>query len=105
MLAPVRLRHVRCRSATSSRRSAARARSSSTTRGTAASPSSSSAADDGVERIELEPVDSYRLELENLADAIRGTAPLLLGRDDALGQARAIEALFGSAETGVATQP
>ena len=56
--------------------------------------------DDGVERIELEPVDSYRLELENLADAIAGEAPLLLGREDALGQARAIEALFRSAETG-----
>ena len=55
--------------------------------------------DDGVERIELEPVDSYRLELENLADAIAGTAPLLLGREDALGQARTIAALFGSAET------
>jgi xylose dehydrogenase (NAD/NADP) len=60
---------------------------------------------DGVERIELDPVDSYRLELENLADAIAGTTPLLLGREDALGQARTIAALFRSAETGVATQP
>jgi xylose dehydrogenase (NAD/NADP) len=59
----------------------------------------------GVERIELDPVDSYRLELENLADAIAGTAPLLLGSEDALGQARTIEALFRSAETGVSTQP
>jgi D-xylose 1-dehydrogenase (NADP+, D-xylono-1,5-lactone-forming) len=57
----------------------------------------------GVERIELEPVDSYRLELENLADAIAGDAPLLLGREDALGQARTIDALFRSAETGVST--
>jgi D-xylose 1-dehydrogenase (NADP+, D-xylono-1,5-lactone-forming) len=57
----------------------------------------------GVERIELEPVDSYRLELENLADAIAGDAPLLLGREDALGQARTIDALFRSAETGVPT--
>ena len=56
-----------------------------------------------VERIELEPVDSYRLELENLADAIAGDAPLLLGRDDALGQARTIEALFRSAESGGTT--
>jgi D-xylose 1-dehydrogenase (NADP+, D-xylono-1,5-lactone-forming) len=56
--------------------------------------------DGEVERIELEPVDSYRLELENLADAIAGEAPLLLGRDDALGQARTIEALFRSAEGG-----
>jgi D-xylose 1-dehydrogenase (NADP+, D-xylono-1,5-lactone-forming) len=61
--------------------------------------------DDGVEQIELEPVDSYRLELENLADAIDGTAPLLLGREDALGQARTIEALFRSAETGAAATP
>jgi D-xylose 1-dehydrogenase (NADP+, D-xylono-1,5-lactone-forming) len=56
--------------------------------------------DDGVERIELDPVDSYRLELENLADAIRGEAPLLLGREDAVGQAQALEALHRSAETG-----
>ena len=59
---------------------------------------------DRVERIELEPVDSYRLELENLANAI-GEAPLLLGRADAVGQARAIAALFRSAETGATTEP
>jgi D-xylose 1-dehydrogenase (NADP+, D-xylono-1,5-lactone-forming) len=57
----------------------------------------------GVDRIELEPVDSYRLELENLADAIAGDAPLLLGREDALGQARTIAALFRSAESGTST--
>ena len=56
--------------------------------------------DGEIARIELEPVDSYRLELENLADAIAGDAPLLLGREDALGQARTIEALFRSAESG-----
>jgi predicted dehydrogenase len=61
--------------------------------------------DGGVERIELDPVDSYRLELENLADAITGDAPLLLGREDALGQARTIEALFRSAETGTTAAP
>jgi D-xylose 1-dehydrogenase (NADP+, D-xylono-1,5-lactone-forming) len=61
--------------------------------------------DGDVERIELEPVDSYRLELENLADAIAGDAPLLLGREDALGQARTIEALFRSAESGASTTP
>ncbi|MGH3111719.1 MAG: Gfo/Idh/MocA family protein [Gaiellaceae bacterium] len=55
--------------------------------------------DDGTERIELEPVDSYRLEVENLADAINGEAPLLLGREDAIAQARALEALHRSAET------
>jgi len=53
--------------------------------------------DGGVERIELEPADSYRLQLENLSDAIRGEAQPLLGRADALGQARALEALFASA--------
>jgi len=55
--------------------------------------------DGGVERIELEPVDSYRLELENLARAALGEAPLLLGREDAVAQARALEALHRSAES------
>jgi len=55
--------------------------------------------DDGVERIELEREDSYRLELENVSDAIRGEGELLLGRDDAMGQVRAIEALHRSATT------
>ena len=59
--------------------------------------------DRGTDRIELDPIDSYRLELENLADAIAGEAPLLLGREDALGQARTIEALFRSAESGTTT--
>jgi xylose dehydrogenase (NAD/NADP) len=53
-----------------------------------------------VERIELEYESSYRLELENLSDAIRGEGEPLLGRDDALGQARALEALHRSATTG-----
>ena len=53
--------------------------------------------DDGVERIELERTDSYRLELENLSDAIRGEGTLLLGRDEAIGQARTLEALYESA--------
>ena len=44
--------------------------------------------------------DSYRLELENVSDAIRGEAELLLGRADALGQARALEALHESATSG-----
>ncbi|HEU0246615.1 MAG TPA: Gfo/Idh/MocA family oxidoreductase, partial [Gaiellaceae bacterium] len=54
--------------------------------------------DDGVEQIVLDPVDSYRLELENLSDAILGEAPLLLGREDAVGQARVLEALHRSAQ-------
>jgi predicted dehydrogenase len=56
--------------------------------------------DDGVEELALEPVDSYRLELENLSDAIEGSAEPLLGRADAVGQARAIEALYASAASG-----
>jgi D-xylose 1-dehydrogenase (NADP+, D-xylono-1,5-lactone-forming) len=55
--------------------------------------------EDGVEEIVLEPVDSYRLELENLSAAIEGRAEPRLGREDAVGQARAIEALYRSAET------
>ena len=38
--------------------------------------------------------------LENMSDAIRGEAKPPLGRADALGQARAIEALYRSAEEG-----
>ena len=53
-----------------------------------------------VQRIEVEDVDKYRLELENLARAIRGETPPLLGREDALSQARTIEALYRSAESG-----
>ena len=56
--------------------------------------------DGETERIEVEPVDSYRLELENLCDAIRGEGELLLGRADAVGQARALEALHESATSG-----
>jgi predicted dehydrogenase len=55
--------------------------------------------DDEVERIEIERQDSYRLELENVSAAIRGTSELLLARDDGMGQARAIEALHASAST------
>ena len=56
--------------------------------------------DDKVERIELQHEDSYRLEVENVGDAIRGSGELLLGREDALGQARALEALHESATSG-----
>jgi D-xylose 1-dehydrogenase (NADP+, D-xylono-1,5-lactone-forming) len=53
-----------------------------------------------VERIEVAHEDPYRLELENMSDAIRGNAELLLGREDALSQARALEALHRSATSG-----
>jgi len=61
--------------------------------------------DGGIERIELDFSDSYRLELENLSDAIRGEAPLLLGREDGVAQARALEALHESATSGQVVTP
>jgi predicted dehydrogenase len=54
---------------------------------------------DTTEQIEIERANSYRLEAENFSAAIRGEATPLLGRDDALGQARAIEALYRAADT------
>ena len=54
----------------------------------------------GTERIEVESADPYGLELENLSDAIRGEGGPLLGREDAVAQARAIAALRRSAESG-----
>jgi D-xylose 1-dehydrogenase (NADP+, D-xylono-1,5-lactone-forming) len=49
------------------------------------------------ERIEIEYENSYKLEFENLSDAIRGEGELLLGRDDAMGQARTLQALHDDA--------
>ena len=60
--------------------------------------------DDEAETIEIGIADSYRLQLDNLAEAVAGQAPQLLGRDDALGQARAIEALYRSAGEGRAME-
>jgi xylose dehydrogenase (NAD/NADP) len=51
-------------------------------------------------RVEVEDADRYRLQLENFAAAIEGKEEPLLGRADAIGQARTIEALYRSAETG-----
>jgi D-xylose 1-dehydrogenase (NADP+, D-xylono-1,5-lactone-forming) len=48
--------------------------------------------------IEFEPANSYRRQLENVSAAIRGEATLRLGREDAVGQARTIEALYASAD-------
>lgn len=55
------------------------------------------------ERISLELADSYRLQLENMSAAIRGRADPLLGREDALGQARALQALYRAAAEGVSS--
>jgi predicted dehydrogenase len=54
--------------------------------------------DDTLERIETGPANSYALELANFEAAVRGGAGALLGRDDALAQARVISALYTSAE-------
>ena len=48
---------------------------------------------DGVE-LAVEPADPYQLEVEDISAAIRGRRAPLLGRADALGQARTIEALL-----------
>jgi predicted dehydrogenase len=53
-----------------------------------------------LERIEVEDADRFQLELENLDAAIRGEREPLLGRSDAVGQARALEALYRSAAEG-----
>jgi xylose dehydrogenase (NAD/NADP) len=44
--------------------------------------------------------DSYALQVADLSAAARGEHPSLLGRADALGQARTLEALYASAESG-----
>jgi predicted dehydrogenase len=57
---------------------------------------------DEAEQVELEPVDSYRLEIDNFSAAIRGDAEPLLSREDAVGQARTIEALYDAAHSHAA---
>jgi D-xylose 1-dehydrogenase (NADP+, D-xylono-1,5-lactone-forming) len=55
---------------------------------------------DGVERIEVEAANAYRLELDDVARAARGEKEVLVGRADAVPQARVIEALLASAASG-----
>ncbi|HSS39929.1 MAG TPA: Gfo/Idh/MocA family oxidoreductase [Polyangia bacterium] len=57
------------------------------------------------EIIEVPAGNPYGLEADNLAAAIRGEGTPLLGRADAEGQARAIEALYASADTGTQVAP
>jgi predicted dehydrogenase len=52
------------------------------------------------ELITVEPINPYQLELEDVNAAIRGEREPLLGRSDALGQARAIDALYRAAASG-----
>ena len=51
-------------------------------------------------RVDYLPRNPYQLELDDFAAAIRGTHPPMLGREDALGQARTIHALYRSARSG-----
>ena len=59
---------------------------------------------DGVET-PFEPIDPYMCEIENISAAIRGEAELRLGRTDALGQARVLDALARSAADGAPVRP
>jgi xylose dehydrogenase (NAD/NADP) len=52
------------------------------------------------ERIDVPSVDRYFLQVENFSAAVRGDAEPLLGRADAVGQVRVIEALYRSAASG-----
>jgi D-xylose 1-dehydrogenase (NADP+, D-xylono-1,5-lactone-forming) len=52
--------------------------------------------------VELDAADSYRLQLDDVSAAIRGEHAPLLGREDALGQARALAALEQAAAEGQA---
>jgi xylose dehydrogenase (NAD/NADP) len=56
------------------------------------------------EPVDVPAADPYTLELSNLAAAIAGETEPLLGREDALAQARVIEALYRSAESGEAVR-
>jgi D-xylose 1-dehydrogenase (NADP+, D-xylono-1,5-lactone-forming) len=60
---------------------------------------------DAVEQIPVEPVDSYRLELDDFARAVAGEAAPLLGRADAVAQARALSALRRSAVQSIPLRP
>jgi D-xylose 1-dehydrogenase (NADP+, D-xylono-1,5-lactone-forming) len=51
-------------------------------------------------RVEVPGADMFQLELENFAAAVAGEDAPLLGRADALGQARALDALYRSAAEG-----
>jgi predicted dehydrogenase len=54
----------------------------------------------GTERVVTERVDAYRLELDDFAAAVAEDRPPRPGRDDAIAQAAAVEALLASAESG-----
>ena len=61
--------------------------------------------DRSTERVETGPANSYALELADFEAAVRGEREPLLGRDDALAQARTIAALYCSAQEGRPVDP
>ncbi|MDQ5834014.1 MAG: Gfo/Idh/MocA family oxidoreductase [Actinomycetota bacterium] len=63
------------------------------------------AADGSVEEVRAEEADPYACELRDFAAAVAGEREPLLGRADAVGQARVIEALYRSAESGELVRP
>jgi predicted dehydrogenase len=58
------------------------------------------AADGTREEVPVEAVNPYAREVDDISQAIRGGRPPRLGRADAVGQARTIEALYRSAAEG-----
>jgi D-xylose 1-dehydrogenase (NADP+, D-xylono-1,5-lactone-forming) len=56
------------------------------------------------EAVPVDAADSYERELANFAAAVDGSAEPLLGREDALAQARTIDALYRSAASGEAVE-
>ena len=58
-----------------------------------------------LEEIGVEHADRYHVQLENFARAVSGVEPPLLGRDDAVAQARTLDALLRSAKTGLPASP
>jgi D-xylose 1-dehydrogenase (NADP+, D-xylono-1,5-lactone-forming) len=61
--------------------------------------------DGSTERVEVGPANSYALELQNFEAAARGEGSPLLGREDAVAQARTIAALYRSADEGRPVDP
>ena len=61
--------------------------------------------DGEVEAVEVAAADPYACELADFAATARGDAPARFSAADALGQARAIEALYASAESHTGKEP
>jgi predicted dehydrogenase len=57
-----------------------------------------------VERSELEPLNPYACELEDFAAAVAGERAPRYGREDAVAQARAVAAIYASAEANEPTE-